>query len=130
MVANDRYPVATACGRNRIFSRISRRSPSSQSPTTIQPRAAHVNVGAFPLEMTVNHYDDRAATLQGMNRESQASKAEVCDEDAARRAIDYTREDTTMVVSYLSSLNEQIYSLRRTLWIIVALVAILIIQRI
>lgn len=65
-----------------------------------------------------------------MNRESEAQKGEVYDEVDARRAAVYVREDITIIVSYLSSLNQQIVSLRRINWVLVALLAILILQRI
>ena len=77
----------------------------------------------------MNEYDDRASRLQQMNRTSEDEKGEQYDEAVVRRSIVYTREDTTMVVSYLSSLNRQLAALRRVAWILVALVAVLIAQK-
>ena len=78
----------------------------------------------------MNQYDERAATLQKMNRESEGGKAELYDEETVRRSIVYMREDITLIVSYLSSLNQQLVSLRRIAWVLVAVVAIVVIQRV
>ncbi len=78
----------------------------------------------------MSKYDDIATQLQNMNRESEGKHDGVVEEDVVKRAIVYTREDMTMVVSYLSSLNGQMHSLRRTHWIMVVLLALLISQRI
>ena len=78
----------------------------------------------------MSEYDERAATLQRMNRESEGAKAEQYDEEIVRRSIVYTREDITMIVSYMSSLNQQLASLRRIAWMLVALLAVLIYQKI
>ena len=76
----------------------------------------------------MNEYDNHAAALQRMNRESEAVKAEKFDEDTVRRSIVYTREDVAMLASYMSSLNSQLASLRRIGWVLVALVALILIR--
>lgn len=77
----------------------------------------------------MNEYDQRAATLQDMNRESEAAKGDQYDEDTVRRSIVYSREDITLLVSYLSSLNQQAASLRRIGWAVAALLAVIVVQR-
>lgn len=77
----------------------------------------------------MSEYDERAGRLQDMNRITEGEKGEQYDEAVVRRSIVYTREDITMVVSYLSSLNQQLATLRRIAWLLVALAAGLIAQK-
>ena len=81
------------------------------------------------LESVMNEYDKRAGELQAMNRESESTKLDVYDISVVNRSIVCTREDMTMVVSYLSSLNQQVHSLRQVQWVLVALLAVLVLQR-
>ena len=77
----------------------------------------------------MSEYDERAGRLQQMNRASEEEKGEDYDESAVRRSIVYTREDITLVVSYLSSVNQQLAGLRRIGWAIVVLAAVSVIQK-
>ena len=77
----------------------------------------------------MSEYDERAGRLQQMNRTSEEEKGEDYDESVVRRSIVYTREDITLVVSYLSSVNQQLTGLRRIGWAIVVLAAVSVIQK-
>lgn len=77
----------------------------------------------------MNKYDERAAAIQAANKKSESEHEDVYEEDTVRRSIVYIREDMTMVASYLSSLNEQMLSVRRLHWSILGLLVILIFQR-
>ena len=70
-------------------------------------------------------WDERAAQLQRMGRDGERTKTDTYSDDEVRRAIIYTREDVVLLVSYLSSANEQLVLVARLLMAAVALLAII-----
>lgn len=69
--------------------------------------------------MTV--YDDRAMRLHiGVKHDELNSLAHGCDdysEEQMRQSIVHTRSDMVLLVSHLSSLNQQVATMRRLLWV-------------
>ncbi len=71
---------------------------------------------------------EQAGRLQAANRESEAQKTwDNYDDDSAKRAIVYTREDATLIVSLLDSANAQIKNSNRILTIIANILFIIVI---
>ena len=68
-------------------------------------------------------WDKKAGDLQLKGRHDEFEKTDVYDDDEIRRAIKFTREDVIMLVSFLSSANEQLHSIRRYLFCITILAA-------
>lgn len=69
----------------------------------------------------MTQYDDRAATLQKMGRATESANGAVYDQAQANKAAVYTREDLILVVSHLSSINEQLIFVRVVLVVLAAL---------
>lgn len=77
----------------------------------------------------MTQYDDRAAHLQQMTRESERQKAESYEQADANRAAVYTREDLVLIASHISSVNEQLAWVRRLLAAVVVLLIVGLILR-
>ncbi|MES2906078.1 MAG: hypothetical protein V4691_03500 [Pseudomonadota bacterium] len=60
----------------------------------------------------MNRYDLKAADLQTRGQASEAGHTVVYDDNEIKRAIKYTREDVIMLVSYLSSANSQLRTIK------------------
>jgi hypothetical protein len=60
----------------------------------------------------MNEWDAKAGRLQEMGMDSEAQKTEVYSTEEIGRAIVYTRQDIVLVVSYLSSANKQLATIR------------------
>ena len=69
----------------------------------------------------MNKYDDRAVHLQQMTRASESQSDTEYDDTTVGRAAMHTREDIVLLVSYLSSVNEQLVWVRCALFVIAAL---------
>lgn len=72
-------------------------------------------------------YDEKAAHLQAVTRESESVKEEDFTEEQIRRAIVYSREDLILLVSYVSSVNQQLTYIRWLLTVLIGLLALVII---
>ena len=72
-------------------------------------------------------YDEKAAQLQAMTRESESAKEEDFTEAQIHRAIVSSREDIILLVSYLSSVNEQLTYIRWLLIVLIGLLGLIII---
>jgi hypothetical protein len=57
-------------------------------------------------------WDMEAGRLQQAGRLTEGEKDELYSDEEVNRAVVYTREDLIMVVSYLSSLNRQIATIK------------------
>ena len=66
-------------------------------------------------------FDQKAGQLQAMTRDTESSKEDDYSPEQVRRAVVYTREDVVLIVSYLSSVNEQLMWVRRSLAVLVVL---------
>ncbi|MDD5461121.1 MAG: hypothetical protein PHG00_05755 [Methylococcales bacterium] len=77
----------------------------------------------------MNEYDKKAGQLQSMTRNDERSSAQEYDPVQVRQAVVHGREDIVLMVSYLSSVNEQLTSIRRLLFILVALLTALLIWK-
>lgn len=68
-------------------------------------------------------WDKYASDLQAMGRNSEADKRDTYSDEQVTRAIVYTREDTVLVVSQLSSVNIKLEKIRTLLsFILVAII--------
>lgn len=69
-------------------------------------------------------HDDRAAHLQQMTRDTEARVDAEYNDSEVRRATVHMREDIVLVVSQLSSLNNQPIQVNRLLLLVIALLAV------
>ena len=76
----------------------------------------------------MSEYDKKAGQLQSMTRNYERSSAQEYNPVQVRQAVVHGREDIVLLVSYLSSANEQLTSIRRLLLILVVLLMALIMK--
>jgi len=85
--------------------------------------------------MATTVYDDRATALQNavisadLEQLKDVGRLGLWDGPRVRQSVVHTRQDVVMLVSHLSSLNEQVASIRRLLWLIAVLVAGVLLTR-
>jgi hypothetical protein len=73
-------------------------------------------------------FDDKAGSLQSSVRLTELDKGLDYPEEDVRRATVHTRDDVVMLVSYLSSANWQLRSVRRLLMLIAVLLTVVILK--
>ena len=73
----------------------------------------------------MNIYDEKAFALQQLNRETEGTHDRRISSYEVRRSIVASREDIAAIVSYLSSLNEQMQAVRRILVAILILIVVI-----
>ena len=74
--------------------------------------------------MATNLYDTKAQELQEKVTATEALNT--ANRSQLHRAIVHTRQDVVLMVSYLSSLNGQVATIRRLLWAILVVLLIAI----
>ena len=74
----------------------------------------------------MNEYDRKAAALQDMTRDSEGEKLYAFSAEEAQAAQVRTREDLVLVVSHISSVNEQLRSLRGLLILLIILLSLVL----
>jgi hypothetical protein len=77
----------------------------------------------------LSKYDKEAGSLQSKVRASEVESEVYYDENRVKKAIVHGREDIVLMVSYLSSVNEQLGEIRKLLWGLAALLAIIVIYK-
>lgn len=72
----------------------------------------------------MNKYDQLAARVQELVRESEYEKNLQYENEQVRASIVHAREDITLVAVHLSSVNRQLATVRRLLWVIAAVLVL------
>jgi hypothetical protein len=65
----------------------------------------------------LNKYSEKAAELQRMVRADEIEMGMDYGEDQVRQSIVHMREDVVLLVSHMSSINQQLASIRRLAWV-------------
>jgi hypothetical protein len=76
----------------------------------------------------MSKYDKKAGHLQEMVRDHEFSSEQEYDAAQVRQAVVHGREDIVLIVSHLSTANNQLASIRRLLIILIVLITMLILK--
>jgi hypothetical protein len=72
----------------------------------------------------MSQYIEKARTLQRAVIKDEAEFGAEYGEDEVRRSVVHARQDMVLVVSHLSSINDQLTWIRRGIWVLITLAII------